>query len=130
MRDKWLERVEYVASETRDTDTEPNKLIMWNAPNQDLYIAICPASHRMGISMRFERSGGCSTRNPRLMKHLTACYDAIAENEDTTKDTILNEALEAMAEFVNRVDNKEVRSTYTYNKFKKILQKTSKYFDV
>lgn len=32
--------------------------------------------------------------------------------------------LEAMQEFVNRVDIGEVRSTYTYNKFKEIIKAT------
>lgn len=101
MRDKWLERVEYVACETRDMDKEPNKLIMWNAPNQDLYISICPESHNMGISMRFERSGGCSTKNPRLMSHLTECYDAVAGNEDTTPTKRLDECYDAMQALID-----------------------------
>lgn len=107
MRDKWLERVEYIAAETRNIDEEPNKLIMWNAPNQDLYISICPASHRMGISMRFERSGGCSTRNPRLLKHLTECYDAIAANEDTTPQKRLDECYDAMEALIESRRNED-----------------------
>lgn len=80
MRKKFNERVEYTACETRDVDTEPNKLVMWNAPNGDLYMSICPQSHRMGISIRFERSGGCSTKNPDLLTAMMDAYDAIAGN--------------------------------------------------
>jgi len=80
VRHKFYERVEYVASEIRDIDTERNKLIMWNARNGDLYMSICPESHRGGISMRFERSGGCNTRNPELLEALMDAYDAIAGN--------------------------------------------------
>jgi len=82
IRKKFEERVEFVASETRDVDNEPNKLIMWNAGNGDLYMTICPESHRGGISMRFERSGGASTKNPKLLRALTDAYDAIAGNFD------------------------------------------------
>lgn len=80
IRKKFEERVEFIASETRDMDEEPNKLIMWNGANGDLYMSICPESHRMGISMRFERSGGCSTKNPKLLTALMDAYDAIAGN--------------------------------------------------
>ena len=94
IRDKFEERVEYVACETRDMDTEPNKLLMWNAPNGDLYMSICPESHRMGISMRFERSGGCSTKNPRLLTALMDAYNAIAgnfEGENNKTETMRRE---------------------------------------
>ena len=37
---------------------------------------------------------------------------------------LLEECLDAMQEFVDRVDKGEVRSTYTYNKFKKLLNKS------
>ena len=39
---------------------------------------------------------------------------------------VCNRALEAMQEFVDRVDKGEVRSTYTYNKFKDILVSANK----
>ena len=80
MREKWEEKVEFVATQVNDMDAERNKLVMFNAPNGDLYISICPESHRGGISMRFERSGGASIKNPRLVKALTEVYDAIAGN--------------------------------------------------
>jgi len=80
IRKKFEERVEFVASETRDVDNEPNKLVMWNGGNGDLYMTICPQSHGGGISMRFERSGGCSTSNPKLLSALTDAYYAIAGN--------------------------------------------------
>lgn len=37
--------------------------------------------------------------------------------------TLLEEALAAMQEFCDRVENGDVRSTYTYTKFKAILEK-------
>ena len=123
MREKWLERVEYIASETRDMDSEPNKLIMWNAPNQDLYISICPASHKMGISMRFERSGGCSTKNPRLMGHLTECYDAIAGNEDTSPQQELEECYAVMRELIDGKENEDREAVQkAFDKMKKIVK--------
>lgn len=122
MREKWLERVEYIASETRDGDTEPNKLIIWNARNQDLYISICPASHNMGISMRFERSGGCSTKNPRLMTHLTECYDAVAGNEDTTPNKRLEECYDAMEDLIQGRNNEDADAVQkAFEKMKKLV---------
>jgi len=38
--------------------------------------------HQFGTTIRIERSGGAATRNPRLVKALTAAYDAIADNDD------------------------------------------------
>lgn len=82
MRKKWEEAVSYTATQINDCDTERNKLIVRNGGNGDLYLTICPESHRGSRSMmRFERSGGTSTKNPRLMRALTEVYDAIAGNE-------------------------------------------------
>ena len=80
---KWLERVSYTAVERNEANTEPNKLIMYNGGNGDLYIGICPASHRNTYTnyLRIERSGGASTRNPRMVKALTEVYHALAEND-------------------------------------------------
>ena len=82
MRDKWLETVEYVCQETNETSGEKHKIVMFNGGNGDLYISTCPENQRFGTTVRIERSGGASTRNPRLVQALTATYDAIAENED------------------------------------------------
>lgn len=38
---------------------------------------------------------------------------------------LLDQCLEAMQEFVAKVDKGEVHSTYTYNKFKDILNKSN-----
>ncbi|CAA6807045.1 MAG: Unknown protein [uncultured Sulfurovum sp.] len=122
MRDKWLERVEHVASETQNGHDEPMKLIMWNGRNQDLYISLCPASHNGGPSMRFERSGGCNTKNPRLMKHLTECYDAIADNEDTTPQKKLEECYDAMEELIQGRQNEDAEAVQkAYEKMKKLV---------
>jgi len=82
MRKKWLEKVEYVCQETNDITGEKHKIVMFNGQNGDLYISTCPESYKFGTTVRIERSGGASTRNPRLVQALTATYDAIAENED------------------------------------------------
>lgn len=82
MRAKWLETVEYVCQETHSVTREKHKIVMFNGGNGDLYISTCPESHRFGTTVRIERSGGASTRNPRLVQALTATYDAIAGNED------------------------------------------------
>lgn len=82
MRKKWLEKVEYICQETNDITGEKHKIVMQNGQNGDLYISTCPESHKFGTTVRIERSGGASTRNPRLVQSLTATYDAIAENED------------------------------------------------
>lgn len=78
---KWLEKVEFVASETNEANKEPNKLVLWNGGNGDLYIGICPASHRSTYThyLRIERSGGAATRNPRLVGLLTEVYRLLAE---------------------------------------------------
>jgi len=64
--------------------------------------------------------------------------DAITENISNSVDDVrkeicgmaksqnnklLDEAAEVMQEFVDRVEKGEVTSTYTYEKFKKILEK-------
>lgn len=102
MRDKWLEKVEFSAGETNEGNKEPNKLIMWNGGNGDLYIGIAPQSHRSCYShyLRIERSGGASTRNPRLVKALTEAYDAIAGNEDTSPTEKLRECYQAMEDLI------------------------------
>jgi len=82
MREKWLEKVEYVSQETNDITGEKHKIVVSNGQNGDLYISTCPESHNLGVTVRIERSGGASTRNPRLVQALTATYDAIAGNED------------------------------------------------
>jgi len=46
------------------------------------------------------------------------------QNENLRLRKSLSEALEAMQEFVDRVERGEVRSKYTYNKYKAILAKT------
>ena len=80
---KWLERVSYTACETNEANTEPNKLVMYNGGNGDLYIGVCPESHKNIYNnyLRIERSGGASTRNPRLVKALTEVYHALADND-------------------------------------------------
>jgi len=78
---KDFEMVEFVASEKLDVDNERNKIVMWNAPNGDLYISICPESNKFGSIVRIERSGGAKTRNPRLVAALTAAFDAIKETK-------------------------------------------------
>ena len=82
MREKWLDTVEYVCQEVHEISGEKNKIVMFNGGNGDLYISTCPESHKFGTTVRIERSGGASTRNPRLVQALTATYDAIAGNED------------------------------------------------
>ena len=80
-RAKWEERVEYIEV-TADDSTEKCKIIVSNGGNGDLYVTVCPKDHRGGHTVRIERSGGASTKNPRLVEALTIAYDAIAENEE------------------------------------------------
>lgn len=82
MREKWEDVVEYVCQETNQVTGKKHKIVMHNGGNGDLYISTCPEDHRFGTTVRIERSGGASTRNPRLVQALTAAYDAIAGNED------------------------------------------------
>lgn len=37
---------------------------MRTANNGDLYLSVCPNDKNFGITIRIERSGGASTRNP------------------------------------------------------------------
>lgn len=46
-------------------------------------------------------------------------HEHVLGQTDVTKQ--ITEWREAMQEFVDRCDNSEVRSRYTYNKFKKLL---------
>lgn len=82
MRKKWEEVVEFVCQEKNQITGKKHKIVMHNGGNGDLYISTCPEDHRFGTTVRIERSGGASTRNPRLVQALTATYDAIAGNED------------------------------------------------
>jgi hypothetical protein len=81
VRKKWLEKVEFISGEINSMGIKP-KLVMHNGGNGDLYLSVCPHNHRFGTTIRIERSGGAATRNPRLVKALTAAYDAIADNDD------------------------------------------------
>ena len=71
----------YVSSETSSLEDEPNKLVMWRGGNGDYYMSICPASHRAGITIRFETSGGCATRNLDLLKAIGSVFRALEEAE-------------------------------------------------
>ena len=44
--------------------------------------------------------------------------------KNRAESDLLGECLEAMQEFIDRVERGEVRSKYTYNKYKAILAKT------
>lgn len=88
MRNKWEERVEFVESAPHDTG-EQNKIVMLNGGNGDLYLSVCSKEQPMGTTVRIERSGGASTRNPRLVRALTQVYDAIAGNEDVIEHQIV-----------------------------------------
>lgn len=81
---KWLEQVEFAAGETNEANIEPNKIVMRNSPNGDLYIGICPVSHKSSYThyLRIERSGGASTRNPKVVALLTELYHVLAEQDD------------------------------------------------
>lgn len=123
MREKWFEQVEFVASGVNDMDTEPLKLVIFNAQNGDLYLSICPESHRMGsYTMRIERSGGASTRNPRLVAALTDVYDAIAGNDPVVRSPIfgIGEAEQSqgvsMCESISDKIDKEYKNIITEKK--------------
>ncbi len=81
---KWLERVSFAAGETNEANKEPNKLVLWNGGNGDLYIGICPISHKSTYThyLRIERSGGASTRNPKVVSLLTDLYRELAKDEN------------------------------------------------
>jgi len=49
MREKWLERVEYIASETRDMDSEPNKL------KKECDVSVSPYLINLFIKKNFTR---------------------------------------------------------------------------
>ena len=80
-RSRWLEKVEFSAVETNEANKEPNKLVLWNGGNGDIYIGICPKSKRSTYThyLRVERSGGASTTNPNVVRILTELYRELAK---------------------------------------------------
>ena len=80
MRKKWLEKVEFIECSIPG-DGIRKKIIMFNGENGDLYLTVCPETHRGGITIRLERSGGAITQNPKMLTALSNAYDAIAGNE-------------------------------------------------
>ena len=118
-RIKWLEKVEYVSEEVNSLGVRP-KIVMRNANNGDLYLSICPNDKNFGTTIRIERSGGASTRNPRLVQALTAAYDAIAGNEDFYFNGI--DIDEEVKESLDKLINKGVG--YNYNSVIKELLKS------
>ena len=117
-RIKWLEKVEYVSEEVNNLGIRP-KIVMRNANNGDLYLSVCPNDRNFGTTIRIERSGGASTRNPRLVQALTAAYDAIAGNEDFYFNGI--DIDEEVKESLDKLINKGVG--YNYNSVIKELLK-------
>lgn len=117
-RIKWLEKVEYVSEEVNSLGVRP-KIVMRNANNGDLYLSVCPNDKSFGTIIRIERSGGASTRNPRLVQALTAAYDAIAGNEDFYFNGI--DIDEEVKESLDKLINKGVG--YNYNSVIKELLK-------
>ena len=117
-RIKWLEKVEYVSEEVNSLGVRP-KIVMRNANNGDLYLSVCPNDKNFGTTIRIERSGGASTRNPRLVQALTAAYDAIAGNEDFYFNGI--DIDEEVKESLDKLINKGVG--YNYNSVIKELLK-------
>ena len=117
-RIKWLEKVEYVSEEVNSLGIRP-KIVMRNANNGDLYLSVCPNDKNFGTTIRIERSGGASTRNPRLVQALTAAYDAIAGNEDFYFNGI--DIDEEVKESLDKLINKGVG--YNYNSVIKELLK-------
>ncbi len=118
-RIKWLEKVEYVSEEVNSLGVRP-KIVMRNANNGDLYLSVCPNDKNFGTTIRIERSGGASTRNPRLVQALTAAYDAIAGNEDFYFNGI--DIDEEVKESLDKLINKGVG--YNYNSVIKELLKS------
>ena len=118
-RIKWLEKVEYVSEEVNSLGVRP-KIVMRNANNGDLYLSVCPNDRNFGTTIRIERSGGASTRNPRLVQALTAAYDAIAGNEDFYFNGI--DIDEEVKESLDKLINKGVG--YNYNSVIKELLKS------
>jgi len=92
MRKKWKEKVEFIERSVPDVGGR-KKIVMFNGENGDLYLSVCPENHRMGQTIRIERSGGASTVNPRLVQALTLAYDALANNPDLleAKNTTFSE---------------------------------------
>jgi len=92
MRNKWEEKVEFVECSIPG-DGIRKKIIMFNGGNGDLYLTVCPETHRGGTTIRLERSGGAISQNPRLVGALTLAYDAMAGNTDRLEKeiTILKE---------------------------------------
>jgi len=90
---KWLEKVQWCATETNEANTEPNKIVIWNGGNGDLYIGICPISHRSTYThyLRIERSGGAISRNPKVVVLLTELYRELAKDDENS----INYGLEA-----------------------------------
>jgi len=87
MRKKWKEKVEFIECSMPGDGTR-KKIIMFNGENGDLYLTVCPETHRGGVTIRLERSGGAITQNPKMMTALSNAYDAIAGNElNDTKTT-------------------------------------------
>lgn len=93
---------------------------MRNVNNGDLYLSLCPNDKNFGTTIRIERSGGASTRNPRLVQALTAAYDAIAGNEDFYFNGI--DIDEEVKESLDKLINKGVG--YNYNSVIKELLKS------
>ena len=118
-RIKGLEKVEYVSEEVNSLGVRP-KIVMRNANNGDLYLSVCPNDRNFGTTIRIERSGGASTRNPRLVQALTAAYDAIAGNEDFYFNGI--DVDEEVKESLDKLINKGVG--YNYNSVIKELLKS------
>ena len=118
-RIKWLDKVEYVSEEVNSLGVRP-KIVMRNANNGDLYLSVCPNDKNFGTTIRIERSGGASTRNPRLVQALTAAYDAIAGNEDFYFNGI--DIDEEVKESLDKLINKGVG--YNYNSVIKELLKS------
>jgi len=82
-RAKWEERVEYIEV-TADDSTEKCKIIVSNGGNGDLYVTVCPKDHRGGHTVRIERSGGASTKNPlpeALASELVEYREAVGSDE-------------------------------------------------
>ena len=95
MREKWEEKVEFIECSIPG-DGVRKKIIMFNGGNGDLYLTVCPETHRGGTTIRIERSGGAISQNPRLVGALTMAYDAIAGNkiEIENKEVTFNKMIE------------------------------------
>lgn len=59
---------------------------MRNVNNGDLYLSLCPNDKNFGTTIRIERSGGASTRNPRLVQALKDNFKILkVKNDFSTK---------------------------------------------